>query len=64
MVPTSTQIHVPRSSSSSSEGKEEAVSFVLMVVHNVHCYPGVPSLLRSIFTKCKVAAGDMVSAMP
>ena len=30
------------------------ISYVLMVVRNVHCYPGVPSLFRTIFQKSKV----------
>lgn len=48
MIPTSSKVHIP-------EHEEGAFSFLLMTVHNVHCYPGVPALLRDIFTKCKVS---------
>ena len=29
-------------------------SFMLLAIHNVHCYPGIPSLVREIFQANKV----------
>lgn len=46
VVPTSTKVFVPPS--------HKDFSFLLMMVHNVHCYPGVPSLCEDIFTHSKV----------
>ena len=48
IVPKSTQVYLRPN----DYGK---ISYLLMVVKNVHCYPGVPSLFRSIFQKCKVS---------
>ena len=47
-APRSTKVHVK-----STLGSADC-SFMLMSVHNVHCYPGVPSLLRTIFQSHKV----------
>lgn len=47
LIPTSSKVHVP-------QHEEGAFSFLLMKVYNVHCYPGVPSLLQKIFTEWKV----------
>ncbi len=47
MVPTKTQVY-----NRPTTGND--FCFLLMVVHNVHCYPGVPSLVRGIFQACKV----------
>ena len=47
IVPKSTKVYLRPN----DYGK---ISYLLMVVRNVHCYPGVPSLFRSIFQKCKV----------
>lgn len=41
-VPISTKVHVRWNS-----------NCILMCVHNVHCYPGVPSLLQELFQACK-----------
>ena len=47
IVPKSTKVyHRPNDSGD--------FSFLLMVVKNVHCYPGVPSLFKSIFQQYKV----------
>lgn len=48
LVPRSTCVHIKE-----SEDKED-FSFLLMAVRNVHCYPGVPSLLKNLFAKSKV----------
>ena len=47
IVPKSTKVYLRPN----DYGK---ISYVLMVVRNVHCYPGVPSLFQQIFQKCKV----------
>lgn len=49
LVPTTTEVHVMR-----EDPGNDAFSFLLLAVHNVHCYPGVPSLLKKLFVSCKV----------
>ena len=49
LVPTSTKLHLVKTDKS-------IFSYILFAVHNVHCYPGVPSLLKKIFRHCKVAS--------
>ncbi|XP_064383362.1 FAD synthase-like isoform X2 [Halichondria panicea] len=46
MVPKSTKIY-------NQTDDNGHFFFLLMVVRNVHCYPGVPSLVRGIFQSCK-----------
>ena len=47
MVPKSTKVYT-------RADKEGSFFFLLMVVRNVHCYPGVPGLVKGIFQGCKV----------
>lgn len=51
VVPKSTVVHARMD----GEGKRV---MPLLAIHNVHCYPGVPSLVRQIFTVCKDLYGD------
>lgn len=44
---------VPRGTKVYVRPEGSGASFMLMTVRNVHCYPGVPHLLKSVFQNCK-----------